>query len=211
MTLEGVQSWISGSESKKCWKVLDLDDPEVNILDNRGTKVLASVVSPSFDTMDEAERQSMVWGRLIDELGDHDSRWVEFVFTDSPRCRGHRRGEGRRPRILNLQTRRPARSPNHVPARPTRLLAGRPGPRPDDRHPLHPGAVLLLPVGPGGPAENIRTAHGFDFQEVDASDPSLIEQIGPTVPVIAVDGKVRFRGEVNRVLFERLIAAAGDA
>jgi glutaredoxin len=50
-------------------------------------------------------------------------------------------------------------------------------------------------------------AHGFAFEEVDASDPSLVDRIGPTVPVIAVDGKVRFRGEVNRVLFERLLEA----
>jgi glutaredoxin len=50
--------------------------------------------------------------------------------------------------------------------------------------------------------------HGFVLEEVDASDPSLVERIGPTVPVIAVDGKVRFRGEVNRVLFERLLEAS---
>src|SRR5947208_5121821 len=52
--------------------------------------------------------------------------------------------------------------------------------------------------------------HGFPLEEVDASDPSVAEKIGPTVPVIAVDGKVRFRGEVNRVLFERLISARRD-
>jgi hypothetical protein len=51
--------------------------------------------------------------------------------------------------------------------------------------------------------------HGFAFEEVDASDPAIVERIGPTVPVIAVDGKVRFRGEVNRVLFERLLKARG--
>ncbi len=50
-------------------------------------------------------------------------------------------------------------------------------------------------------------AHGFRLEEVDASDPSLVDLIGPTVPVIAVDGKVRFRGEVNRVLFERMLEA----
>jgi glutaredoxin len=49
--------------------------------------------------------------------------------------------------------------------------------------------------------------HGFNLEEVDASDPSFVDLIGPTVPVIAIDGKVRFRGEVNRVLFERLLAA----
>ncbi|WP_435009269.1 glutaredoxin family protein [Tundrisphaera lichenicola] len=49
--------------------------------------------------------------------------------------------------------------------------------------------------------------YGYHFEEMDASDPALIDRIGPTVPVIAVDGKVRFRGEVNRVLFERLLAS----
>ena len=53
--------------------------------------------------------------------------------------------------------------------------------------------------------------YGFHFEEVDASDPALVGRIGPTVPVVAVDGKVRFRGEVNRVLFDRLLAAGGAA
>lgn len=55
--------------------------------------------------------------------------------------------------------------------------------------------------------EEYREAQGFAIEEVDASDPSFEALIGPTVPVIAVDGKVRFRGEVNRVLFERLLEA----
>ncbi len=53
-----------------------------------------------------------------------------------------------------------------------------------------------------------QAVHGFEFAEVDATDPSFVDLIGPTVPVIAVDGKVRFRGEVNRVLFERLLKTA---
>ena len=52
-------------------------------------------------------------------------------------------------------------------------------------------------------------AGGVAVEEVDATDPGLEAFIGPTVPVIAVDGRVRFRGEVNRVLFDRLIAARG--
>ncbi len=55
--------------------------------------------------------------------------------------------------------------------------------------------------------EEYRAVHGFRFEEVDASDSALADRIGSTVPVIAVDGKVRFRGEVNRVLFERLLAS----
>ena len=52
-----------------------------------------------------------------------------------------------------------------------------------------------------------RETSGIEVDEVDATDPALEALIGPTVPVIAVDGKVRFRGEVNRVLLDRLIAA----
>jgi acid stress-induced BolA-like protein IbaG/YrbA len=64
---------------------LDLGDIEVRILENRGTRVLAAITSPSFEGMNEAERQALVWGKLIDDLGDYESRRVEFVFTDTPR------------------------------------------------------------------------------------------------------------------------------
>lgn len=37
------------------------------------------------------------------------------------------------------------------------------------------------------------------------SDPKLIERFGTCVPVLAVDGKVRFRGSVNPTLLRRLI------
>ena len=50
-------------------------------------------------------------------------------------------------------------------------------------------------------------AGAIEVTEVDAVDPALEAKIGPTVPVIAVEGKVRFRGEVNRVLLDRLVAA----
>ena len=38
------------------------------------------------------------------------------------------------------------------------------------------------------------------------TDPELAKAYGMTVPVVAVDGKVRFRGVVNPVLLERLFA-----
>ncbi len=34
--------------------------------------------------MEEGDRQRLVWGKLLDELPDRDSRMVEFVYTDSP-------------------------------------------------------------------------------------------------------------------------------
>lgn len=38
------------------------------------------------------------------------------------------------------------------------------------------------------------------------SNPTLVAQFGSCVPVIEIDGKVRFRGRVNPVLLKRLIA-----
>jgi glutaredoxin len=53
-----------------------------------------------------------------------------------------------------------------------------------------------------------RRRHGFTVEEVDVdSDPELAARHGSSVPVVAVDGKVRFRGVVNPVLLERLLEA----
>jgi acid stress-induced BolA-like protein IbaG/YrbA len=66
-------------------KGLDLVDPEVKIFESQGSRILAAVVSPSFEQMEDADRQSLIWGKLIDELGDYDSRQVGYVVTATPR------------------------------------------------------------------------------------------------------------------------------
>lgn len=44
------------------------------------------------------------------------------------------------------------------------------------------------------------------IQEVDVDDhPELASRFGECVPVVEVDGKVRFRGRVNPVLLRRLL------
>lgn len=49
---------------------------------------------------------------------------------------------------------------------------------------------------------------GFSIEEIDVdSDPELVAKYDTEVPVVAVDGKVRFRGVVNRALLERLLRA----
>ena len=53
-----------------------------------------------------------------------------------------------------------------------------------------------------------RKRHGFRVEKVDVdSDPSLAEAHGASVPVVAIDGKVQFRGLVNPVLLVRLLEA----
>jgi glutaredoxin len=56
-----------------------------------------------------------------------------------------------------------------------------------------------------------RKQHGFRVEEVDIdTDPGLIEAYGTSVPVVAIDGKVRFRGKVDPVLLDRLLRAEAN-
>ena len=52
--------------------------------------------------------------------------------------------------------------------------------------------------------------NGFTITEVDIdTDPELVAKYNTEVPVVAVNGKVRFRGVVSPSLLERLLVAEG--
>ena len=56
--------------------------------------------------------------------------------------------------------------------------------------------------------EVARRRYRFVLEEVDVDgEPELAERYGSQVPVITVNGKVRFRGAVNPVLLDRLLQA----
>ena len=59
--------------------------------------------------------------------------------------------------------------------------------------------------------ERARRRHGFTLRVIDVdTDPELAARFGAEVPVVAVNGKVRFRGGVNPVLLERLFAGGHE-
>jgi glutaredoxin len=59
--------------------------------------------------------------------------------------------------------------------------------------------------------KDFQRGHGFQIAEVDIdADPELVAKYGNEVPVVAVNGKVRFRGVVNPALLERLLTAEGQ-
>jgi glutaredoxin len=54
--------------------------------------------------------------------------------------------------------------------------------------------------------------YGFAIDEVDIDqDPDLVAKFTTEVPVVAVNGKVRFRGVVNSSLLERLLVAESQS
>jgi glutaredoxin len=56
--------------------------------------------------------------------------------------------------------------------------------------------------------ERERQRHAFTLRQIDVdSDPQLQREYGECVPVVTVDGRVRFRGRINPVLLRRLLVA----
>ncbi len=55
--------------------------------------------------------------------------------------------------------------------------------------------------------ESAARRHPLVLQAVDVdTDPDLVARSGLEVPVVMIDGCVRFRGRINAVLLERLLA-----
>ena len=54
--------------------------------------------------------------------------------------------------------------------------------------------------------ERRKLAFQLDYIDVD-SDPAHRERYGDAVPVVELNGEVRFRGHINRVLWDRLVVA----
>ena len=59
-------------------------------------------------------------------------------------------------------------------------------------------------------ARDLLLQFGLAPQSIDIdSDPKLVKEYNTCVPVIEINGKVRFRGKVEPVLLKRIIDAEG--
>ncbi|HEU5118573.1 MAG TPA: hypothetical protein VFT74_18385 [Isosphaeraceae bacterium] len=61
-----------------------LQDPDISLVPDEEFGVLVRVISPTFEHMDDYDRQKLVWGRLLEDLNRLERRRLEFVFTNSP-------------------------------------------------------------------------------------------------------------------------------
>lgn len=61
-------------------------------------------------------------------------------------------------------------------------------------------------------ANNTLLEHGLHAKQVDIdAEESLRDKFNTCVPVVEIDGKVRFRGRVEPVLLKRLLKSGGEA
>lgn len=73
--------WVKLEESIKR---TPLENPRVKVFDRDLYGHYATVLSPSFDDMDENERQLVVWRRLFADFDEKDRSLIKFIFTQSP-------------------------------------------------------------------------------------------------------------------------------
>lgn len=52
--------------------------------DSGDYQYFGKLVSPDFEGMNEAERQRLVWDRILERLDERDQERVAFVYTDAP-------------------------------------------------------------------------------------------------------------------------------
>jgi hypothetical protein len=71
-------------EVKKALEELPLAGLAVEIEPDSGFRVVAVVTSNDFESMDEGERQHMVWKKLLERQDDYEQTLVEFVHTMAP-------------------------------------------------------------------------------------------------------------------------------
>ncbi len=68
--------------------------------------------------------------------------------------------------------------------------------------------LRLVATRPLNVLKDAQRRFGFTIDEVDIDqDPDLVAKYNTEVPVVTVNGKVRFRGVVNPALLERLLVA----
>ena len=53
--------------------------------------------------------------------------------------------------------------------------------------------------------------YGFALESKDVDESAdLVREFGQSVPVVTIQGQVRFRGHINEVLLRRMLEAKGD-
>jgi acid stress-induced BolA-like protein IbaG/YrbA len=63
---------------------LGLSAPAIDVQPSDGHRIVAEVVSDSFEGMPEEDRQELVWTELGKQLDPREQAQVEYVLTNAP-------------------------------------------------------------------------------------------------------------------------------
>ena len=70
----------------KLFGSLNVVIPEMTLKVRKNDRYLyfVQIVSPLFEDLDEADRQSLVWERILSGLDTSEWKTIEFIYTDAP-------------------------------------------------------------------------------------------------------------------------------
>jgi acid stress-induced BolA-like protein IbaG/YrbA len=61
-----------------------LESPRVDVIEGDPYRFLGIIVSPTFEGMEDFDRQELVWQRVYKTIDEEDRRRIEFLFTNAP-------------------------------------------------------------------------------------------------------------------------------
>ncbi len=61
-----------------------LVDPTVRAIEVTPVKFFGVVHSETFEGLNEAERQAIVWHAVFENFDEDEQRQIEFIYTDAP-------------------------------------------------------------------------------------------------------------------------------
>jgi len=73
--------WIKLDESLK---QTSLKAPRIKVFRGEFNEILVTILSASFEGMDESERQEIVWKRIFADFDEDARSLIKFIFTQSP-------------------------------------------------------------------------------------------------------------------------------
>jgi acid stress-induced BolA-like protein IbaG/YrbA len=61
-----------------------LESPQIDVIESDPYRYQGIIVSPTFDGMEDWERQEQVWDRVYKTFDEEDRPWLDFIFTNTP-------------------------------------------------------------------------------------------------------------------------------
>ncbi len=71
---------------RACLESVKVSDPVIRVFpaDSAAYQYFGKLVSPDFEGMNEAQRQRLVFDRILEQMNGHDQDRIAFIYTDAP-------------------------------------------------------------------------------------------------------------------------------
>jgi hypothetical protein len=61
-----------------------LESPEIRVIETDPFRYEGIIISPTFEGMDDYDRERLAWQAVLDHISEDDRRWIVFLYTHTP-------------------------------------------------------------------------------------------------------------------------------